>query len=584
MSTQLGTTGLYLSVDINFPGASTTPYLILDDTTRGQLDTNTLAGSDVLVDVSGYVRSGSLIRGSNRVSEPIIRYEPGTATITLDNQDRRFDPTNLAGPYVAAGLSEVAARRAIRLRATYGAVTYDLYRGFVTTFDVKWPDPGSNDSTTDAICSDAFALFSKVNRVAVGAVGAGETTGARITRILNSIGWPTADRTISTGDSTVQATTLEGDPAEEMQLVADTELGELYMGGNGKIQFRNRQGLLEDFRSAYTQGIFDDDPTSWTTGPTLNANSDFEAGVTGWVGLGGTFSIDSTTVFAGTKAGKIVPDGVTANAQIQSSLIPVQAGLSYVAEGWLRCATARLVDLNVNWFDAAFNFLGATLGPLSVAATTWTWFSNTVVAPAGAVWANILPTVPLTPPATDILWADNIVFRSTVHYPYQGLGLSNDDSTLYNQIQITIPGGTLQQVDDLTSQSVYGAGVPTTYARTDLILQDDATAKQLAQWLLYQSSAPELRFTQLVVNPLVNPAVLFPAVLERRLGDRITIIRRPPGGGSPIQRDVFIRGIQHDFSPSTWLTTFTLQDAFKGSFLVLDNPVLGKLNSNALAY
>ena len=74
--------------------------------------------------------------------------------------------------------------------------------------------------------------------------------------------------------------------------------------------------------------------------------------------------------------------------------------------------------------------------------------------------------------------------------------------------------------------------------------------------------------------------------LARQIGARITVNRRPPGV-SLISRDCFIRGIRHDIDivNSTWLTTWTLQDATRyANFLVLDHPVLGVLDSAALAY
>jgi hypothetical protein len=54
-----------------------------------------------------------------------------------------------------------------------------------------------------------------------------------------------------------------------------------------------------------------------------------------------------------------------------------------------------------------------------------------------------------------------------------------------------------------------------------------------------------------------------------------------------IVKDCFIRGIAHDFdvSAGSWQTTWTLQDASRyGSFWTLDQPTLGKLDQNALAY
>jgi hypothetical protein len=55
---------------------------------------------------------------------------------------------------------------------------------------------------------------------------------------------------IATGNSTVQATDLSGDALSELQRVAESEIGELYMDARGRVVFRNRQALITDFRSA----------------------------------------------------------------------------------------------------------------------------------------------------------------------------------------------------------------------------------------------------------------------------------------------------------------------------------------------
>ena len=423
-----------LIVDISFSGANTGTTLILGDTTRGKIGTGTLGSgveADVVFnDVTSYVRSGSVERGRNRVDEPIIQYETGTASVTLDNRDRRFDPTNLDGPYVSGGLTLVKPRRAIRFRATWNSVTYDLLRGFTSNFDVQWPDQSNQESVTEVPCSDAFKILSGINRIAVSAVGAGEDTGARINRILDSAGWTSVDRLVSTGNSTVQSTTLGGNVLEELQLVADTEIGELYIDGSGRVVFRNRTGILTDDRSLTSQAIFDDDAGS----------------------------------------------------------------------------------------------------------------------------GNLM---------------------------YHGLGLSTDDSTLANQVKITRVGGATQIAEDTASQVEYYIK---TYERDDILLQTDATANDMADWLLYQSKDTELRFTEITILPQSDPDDLWPQVLGREIGDKITIIHRPPGGGDPIERECFIRGIKHDFTPDTWSTTWALQSAFKASFLVLDDPVLSIIGANALGY
>src|SRR5947199_297510 len=122
-------------------GASTSTWLHLDDAARGKLDTGTLAPDQTWTDISDFVLSVSTSRGSRRVESPVIRYKPGPATIVLDNSDRRFDPTNLSGPYVASGVTQVTPMRAVRIRATYGGTTYDIWRGFADEWRLSYSDP-----------------------------------------------------------------------------------------------------------------------------------------------------------------------------------------------------------------------------------------------------------------------------------------------------------------------------------------------------------------------------------------------------------------------------------------------------------
>jgi hypothetical protein len=162
-----------------------------------------------------------------------------------------------------------------------------------------------------------------------------------------------------------------------------------------------------------------------------------------------------------------------------------------------------------------------------------------------------------------------------------------DDTTIANDIQVTRAGGSLQQVQNAASISQYL--FPRSYSRTDLILNSDAEALSWAQWVLYTSAYPENRLDSAVLTPLRDPADLWPSVLGRHMGDRIQLLRRPPGvsAPSPITENCFIRGVSHDWNwaAGTWTTTWTLQDATQyGGFLVLDNPILGQLNSNALAF
>lgn len=207
-------------------------------------------------DVTPWARHGiTTRRGSSRITSPVIRYEAGQATVTLDNTDRRFDPTNLSGPYATGSRSKVTPMRPLRIRATWNSVTYDLFRGFVDEWDVDHVADVYSEAVVTA--TDGFKVLNNRKRAAVDPpVGAGEDSGDRVDRILDSAGWPNADRQVSVGNSTMQATTLEGDALAELQAVAESEIGELYISAAGKVVFRNRQAILLESRSNTVQATF----------------------------------------------------------------------------------------------------------------------------------------------------------------------------------------------------------------------------------------------------------------------------------------------------------------------------------------
>jgi hypothetical protein len=100
--------------------------------------------------------------------------------------------------------------------------------------------------------------------------------------------------------------------------------------------------------------------------------------------------------------------------------------------------------------------------------------------------------------------------------------------------------------------------------------------------LLFIAKDAEKRFTTLEINPLADPVNLFPQVLGREIGDRITIRQRR--SGVLVEKDAFVRGVHHDITVDTWRTTFDLQSATKYNFFTLDNSDLAVLDESALAF
>jgi hypothetical protein len=87
----------------------------------------------------------------------------------------------------------------------------------------------------------------------------GLDTGAAITKILDMIGWPSADRTIETGKSTVIDFDTSGMTAlEVIQAMEKTERGRFFMAPDGKATFYNRHHTLTTAASTTSQATFGD--------------------------------------------------------------------------------------------------------------------------------------------------------------------------------------------------------------------------------------------------------------------------------------------------------------------------------------
>lgn len=101
--------------------------------------------------ITSYVREITVRRG--RASE-VENFEAGTATLVLDNRDRRFDPFYTSGPYYG----NLLPRRQIRIRATNNGTTYDVFRGYVNGWPVTLTDAGY-DSTVTVQAYDSLGLL-----------------------------------------------------------------------------------------------------------------------------------------------------------------------------------------------------------------------------------------------------------------------------------------------------------------------------------------------------------------------------------------------------------------------------------------
>jgi len=188
----------------------------------------------VWTDVTEYLRRWSFTRG--RQTE-LDRIEAGTGSITLQNWDRRFEPENIGSPHSP----NVVPMRRVRIRATWDGQTHEVFNGFVESWTPLYAQGGFQESVQLPIV-DGFKALALAK---VSASYSQEASGTRVTSVLNSAGWPAADRSIDAGQVTVPAVTLTNAAAlQHLQDVASAELGLLFATRAGLIRFMQRHAFF----------------------------------------------------------------------------------------------------------------------------------------------------------------------------------------------------------------------------------------------------------------------------------------------------------------------------------------------------
>ena len=218
---------------INFStGPSFAQAMILDS---GQLGTNILADSaSVIVDVSNVVDSIQTMRGRNPQAD---QFQTGTLSMRIVDQNGDFNPQNPASPYYTL----LTPMRKVQITATYGATTYPIFAGFITTYTTTTPKNANDVVYTTITAVDAFRLAQNAQISTVTGAAAGQLSGARINQILDQIGWPATMRDVDAG-----LTTLQNDPGTArtslaaMQTVETSEYGALYVDAAGSFVFQDR--------------------------------------------------------------------------------------------------------------------------------------------------------------------------------------------------------------------------------------------------------------------------------------------------------------------------------------------------------
>ena len=167
-----------------------------------------------------------------------------------------------------------------------------------------------------------------------------------------------------------------------------------------------------------------------------------------------------------------------------------------------------------------------------------------------------------------------------------------DDTNLCNDMTVTREGGLPQRAQ--TADVIAGTEWRYSESLSGLLYTSDNEAKNLAEWRVANYSTPTMRPMGLRFKPMRDLPGQYHSVLDRELGDRISVTRSLPG--TDVTVDAVIEGITHRFDvDGTWQTSWNLSPLLHGDFgsgggnggpfWTIDDSVLGYLDAgNRVGY
>jgi hypothetical protein len=191
-------------------------------------------------------------RDQSRALSPIAM---GTATLELNNLTRDYSPENTSSPLNGF----ILPARPLKITAILSGSPFVLFRGHFDDYVVQ-PAPNERKVSITALDGLAKLREAKGTTELFPALRTGEAIG----KILDSIGWPAADRDLDIGATTVRWWSIDDDEAWSsiLELVsAEGPPSLVTVDPDGKIVFRDRHHRLLRTESVTSQATFRDTGT-----------------------------------------------------------------------------------------------------------------------------------------------------------------------------------------------------------------------------------------------------------------------------------------------------------------------------------
>lgn len=563
--------------------------------------------ADTWYDATDQLISGSTARGKQN---ELDRYQAGTMTVVLDNDDRTFDPTYAASPLNG----HILPMKRVRLTATWDGVEYPLFFGYADRWTQNREGPHRGTTTLDA--TDGFKLLERAGLASSAYAQEVAADGPVHWWRLDEAGGTVAYDQIGDLDLTAiesptlgEATLLSRDPGAAM-LTDDPADGVATRGPipvtAGPLSIEavvklTSEGVPICGFATEVQGIGFDLFASETIGFEVSKS----AGVFAQCPSTVDYTDDATHHLCGTWASdgtmKIYVDGVdrtSGTPSLASGAFAATEGFTFIGRSPIAGGSVGTYD-EVAIYDTA---LSATRVAAHAAAITTPWDAELTGArierildavgwPAGL--RNVDPgTTTLQSATLDMSALEHI--QTVAETEFGNLYVTADgtlrfedresavnqpvvatfsdapggdlpitfsdpeisDEHIRNNVTVSRLEGVAQNVQDAASIATYQTA---SYSRDGLYHDNDAHSRYLAQFILAGYKTPVERVSRMAVNPYADTA-LWPAILALELTDRVVLNETPQNVAPEVSRTLIVEGVTHTFGPKQWDASFNLSE------------------------
>lgn len=480
------------------------------------------------VDVTCWARGVNLTRGR---SSELESFNVATCSVELWNEEQRFSPWNLRGPYMGPTYSNLRPGMPVAIAL---GTTIDLY-----------DTPGG---------WDGFTYWDPVYPPTT--VGHVNVTMATAGQIMFSLvaGYGSHDVWVSRDGVTVFYDTMTNtDPDFPPVLIWEVDFPGTYVVG---------AAWVENFAGQSAEG-----PPTYL-GMKVTPDTWDGTIVWHWFFVGTVESIRDD--WPGTVDQRAVFNMIDTMADLATvTLAPLEVPAH--AGDTTGERIDRVLDM-AEWRWTRDLAIGATsvrataLGKLAIDEVRLTADTE-----GGAVWADksgalVFNDLNFHPPEPGYRFSDDC----SRGHPYYDAVMATDTDLLVNVALVGAEGDTPSMARNAESVRVHGIY---DYSRLDLINESTNQAQRLADTLVERRAFLTTRVDGFSVDTRTDPG-LFDTLVRLELRDVITLERAIPNPVRTMTFRLMVEGIQHNITPDVWQATFTTSPALVAGELV--PPIYGE--------